>query len=83
VFPLEAVADASDRQALMSRILEWCGGLEEPCIGDLTGDEMVNVMDLLQLLGAWGNAGGEEDLNGDGIVDVFDLLQLLSAWGSC
>jgi hypothetical protein len=54
-----------------------------PCPADVNGDGSVDVLDLLQLLAAWGNSGGPEDINGDGIVDVLDLLALLSAWGPC
>lgn len=55
-----------------------------PCPGDLNGDLIVNVADLIQMLIAWGpNPGDPADLNGDGIVNVLDLLQLLTVWGSC
>jgi hypothetical protein len=56
-------------------------------LGDLNGDNVVDVFDLLLLLGAWGECAdpppGEcpADLNGDGWVDVFDLLALLGNWG--
>lgn len=63
-------------------------------VGDLNNDGSVDVLDLLILLGAWGDcpaspppgrgAGGEEcpaDLNNSGGVDVQDLLLLLSNWG--
>lgn len=51
-------------------------------IGDLNGDSVVDVLDLLILLGAWGNNPGHPaDLNGDGVVDVLDLLILLGNWG--
>jgi hypothetical protein len=54
------------------------------CIGDLNDDGVVNVSDLLALLGAWGpNPGHAADLNGDGVVNVSDLLMLLGAWGDC
>jgi hypothetical protein len=53
------------------------------CPEDINGDAVVDVLDLLALLAAWGNTGGPEDINGDGIVDVLDLLQLLGAWGPC
>jgi trimeric autotransporter adhesin len=58
--------------------------------GDLNGDGVVDVFDLLILLGAWGmcppaEPGGNgtcpADLDGSGAVDVFDLLILLGNWG--
>jgi len=54
------------------------------CHGDTTGDGVVDVADILQLIGAWGPCGNcDEDLNNDGNVDVADLLELLAAWGPC
>lgn len=54
-------------------------------VGDLNGDGVVNVSDLLLLFAAWGEceAGAAciADLNGDGSVNVSDLLILLSNWG--
>ena len=47
---------------------------------DPTGDGLVNVDDLLLIIGSWGNAGGSADLNHDGIVSVDDLLIVLKAW---
>jgi hypothetical protein len=60
--------------------------------GDVDGDGIVGVDDLVQLLGAWGicvpdDPANErppscpEDLDGNGVVDVSDLLILLTAWG--
>jgi hypothetical protein len=54
--------------------------------GDLNGDGVVNVFDLLDLLAVWGPCPDPPDpcpadLNGDGVVNVFDLLILLGAWG--
>ncbi len=49
---------------------------------DINGDGVVDVLDLLLLLGAWGDCPDcPEDINGDGVVDVLDLLLLLAAWG--
>ncbi len=55
--------------------------------GDLDGDGMVAISDLLILLAAWGLC--EEpcpptclgDLNGDCTVGISDLLELLANWG--
>lgn len=49
---------------------------------DLNGDGVVDVSDLLLLLGAWGACPGcDADFNGDSVVDVSDLLFLLANWG--
>ena len=53
------------------------------CGSDFNSDGNVDVEDLLQLIAAWGNAGGAEDLDGDGNVGVNDLLILIAAWGVC
>ena len=54
------------------------------CIGDLNEDGLVNVTDLLMLLGAWGTDGPGADLaESFDIVNVSDLLVLLGAWGEC
>jgi len=58
----------------------------EDCIGDINSDGYVNVNDVLQLIGAWGDCATKDcaaDLNGDYSVNVIDLLELLDAWGSC
>lgn len=67
-------------------ILEiWCD--PDPvneCPSDLNGDGVVDVADMLALLGAWGECPDcDADFNGDGVVDVADLLNLLSDWGPC
>jgi hypothetical protein len=56
-----------------------------PCVGDINSDGVVDVSDLLTLLGQWGPCEGacHADLNSDGVVDVSDLLMLLGNWGSC
>ncbi len=52
-------------------------------VGDLDGDGVVGILDLLTLLSAWGPCAGEcpADLDGDGAVGVLDLLTLLANWG--
>jgi polyhydroxybutyrate depolymerase len=51
------------------------------CLADLTGDGIVDVLDLLDLLAFFGTDEG--DIDGDGIADVSDLLLLLAHWGPC
>ncbi len=55
------------------------------CPADITDDGVVDVLDLLAVLSAWGPCEPDcpEDINDDGTVDVLDLLEVLSAWGPC
>ncbi|MEE2680894.1 MAG: dockerin type I domain-containing protein [Planctomycetota bacterium] len=52
----------------------------EPILGDISGDGLVNGVDLALLLGAWGTSTKEFDLDGDGIVSAADLTILLGSW---
>lgn len=50
-------------------------------IGDVDGDGLVNVTDLLALLEQYGSCNDcLADLDGDGVVEVNDLLMLLADW---
>ncbi len=53
--------------------------------GDVDGDGVVDVLDLIAVLSAWGPCPPPPDecpadVNGDGTVDVLDLLVVLSNW---
>ena len=52
-------------------------------LGDLNGDGIVGVGDLLILLASWGPCKGDcpADLDGNGFVGIGDLLILLANWG--
>ncbi|RMH30072.1 MAG: VCBS repeat-containing protein [Planctomycetota bacterium] len=54
-----------------------------PCPLDLTGDRIINALDITLVLNAWGLPGGPMDLNGDGVVDGVDVTFMLSSWGPC
>ena len=59
-------------------------GFDFECPGDITGNGAVDVLDLVEMLAAWGtNPGNPADLDGDGTVGTLDLLGLLAAWGPC
>ncbi len=66
----------------VSVLLNLGGGVSPP--GDLTGDGLVGLGDLLVLLGFWGGCSEcnacPPDFNGDCTVDFGDLLVLLQAW---
>ncbi|MEE2907654.1 MAG: GC-type dockerin domain-anchored protein [Planctomycetota bacterium] len=54
------------------------------CPGDVDGNGVVDVNDVLLLVEAWNTANYEADLDGDGLVDADDVLILLSHYGeSC
>jgi hypothetical protein len=60
-------------------------GLAElvPCPADVNGDNVVDIIDFLAVIGAWGESGVPADVNGDGVVDILDFLEVLGAWGPC
>ena len=53
------------------------------CTGDTNGDLLVNVEDLLAVIGAWAQSNPICDFDESGTVDVADLLIVIGAWGSC
>ena len=63
-------------------------GVPDECeaAADLDGDGVVNVLDLIILLLAFGECPAPPqacpaDLNGDGVVDLLDLIVLLTSFG--
>ena len=80
--------ETGGKRLIGGRIVDWdheLGGGPAECRppGDVDGDGLVGVEDLLLLLADWGNCPGPcpTDLNNDGTVNVFDLLRLLADWG--
>lgn len=55
--------------------------LTPAALGDLDGDGLVGITDVLQLLAAWGPCACAADLDHDGAVGINDLLLLLGNWG--
>ena len=56
---------------------------EPECEADVTGDQQVDVADLLLVINNWGSNDAASDINSDGIVDVTDLLVVMGDWGAC
>jgi predicted outer membrane repeat protein len=55
------------------------------CYGDITGDGFINLSDLAQLLGHYGETGAsyeDGDLDGDGDVDLSDLAEMLGLYNT-
>ena len=52
------------------------------CVADPTGNQVVDVDDLLVVINNWGNPG-LGDLNTSGTTDVDDLTLVINNWGVC
>ena len=65
----------------------WLVRLPNPCPADLNHDGIVNVQDMLLLLGMFGPCGDcmncTGDLSGDCQIDGGDVVVLFGEWGSC
>ena len=77
--------------AVLAAALAWtpaalAGDGGEPCEGDINGDGIVNVQDLLEVVFNFGECPEDEpcpaDLNGDGVVGPADLALLLGNWST-
>ena len=57
----------------------------ETCQGDEDGDGIVDVLDLLAVISAWGACDKDcsADFDSNGTVDVIDLLIVIQYWGAC
>ncbi|MCH7847868.1 MAG: trypsin-like peptidase domain-containing protein [Planctomycetes bacterium] len=88
-FRIRFIASDTDPQSVVEAAID---GLrlftiicDEPILGDLDGDGVVGVKDLLILLGEWGPCDDCNDcladLDDDCTVGVKDLLILLGNWG--
>jgi len=55
--------------------------LDEAVAGDVNGDGMVDVTDLLEIISFWGACSGcAADVDHSGVVDVSDLLSIIDNW---
>jgi len=53
----------------------------DPVTPDVSGDGVVDGLDLARLIIAWGSDDPYIDLDGDGVVNTADLTDLLLHWG--
>ncbi len=59
------------------------------CLGDLTGDDQVNIDDIFAVLGLWGSCPDpcppycKGDLTEDCTVNIDDIFVILGMWGPC
>jgi hypothetical protein len=53
------------------------------CSNDVTADGVIDVNDILAVIGSWGGCVCVEDINGDSTVAVDDLLAVLGSYGPC
>ena len=58
-------------------------GAEEPCPWDLTGDDIVNIDDVKELVANYWGSSGACDFNEDGTTNIEDVKILVYNWGTC
>jgi hypothetical protein len=58
----------------------------DTCPADTDGDAIVNMVDVLNVIGNWGAGPFDppgSDTNQDGVVDITDFLRVVGDWGLC
>ncbi len=63
--------------------IDFTPGQSGECSADVTGDETVNVSDVLALIAYWGTNNAAHDIDESGSVDVGDVLLVIDGWGGC
>jgi hypothetical protein len=66
-------------------LYDLAGGVASPCVGDATGDGVVDVIDLNRVLAAFNQPADVDppaDFNADGFIDVIDLNGVLGAFNT-
>ena len=58
-----------------------CG--DDICVGDVNADDIVDVSDILVVIGVWGSDDPVFDVDGDGLIGIGDVLEIINNWGDC
>lgn len=61
---------------------QWGAICSDRLAGDVDGNGLVNVEDMVELFSDYDSVGGASDLDGSGLVDDNDLDFMLANWGS-
>ena len=80
------IADGTSEDCQPNGIPDECDDeCESLCEGDVTNDLVVDVGDLLAVIGDWGCTSDDcsGDANDDGVVNVTDMLLVVGNWGPC
>ena len=73
----------TDRERLLPRLEHGRIAGPEPLVGDVNGDDEVNILDLVQVAANFTKTGkNDADVNGDSVVDILDLVQVAWAIGA-
>lgn len=60
----------------------WRGAIQS-CQADITGNNIVDIDDLVKVITAWSSPGGPSDVNASGQVNIDDLVIIITSWGAC
>ena len=68
------------KQYIRGVIAEHYEQEEEPIDGDLNGDDVVNIQDIILVINVIinGTENDNADINGDGIVNILDIVQIIN-----
>lgn len=89
--PATAPDVPQDQPFIVKGKVQATEGCAADCAPPPFGDNLVNINDLLQVIGDWGPCpvpptpcpGDVDPPGGNGVVDINDLLAVIGGWGPC
>lgn len=77
---LTSGVNSSAKQYIRDIIAEHYEQEEEPIEGDLNGDDVVNIQDIILVINVIINGAENEyaDINDDGIINILDIVQIIN-----
>ena len=78
----DVIPEPSSEEDAISELPPEEGAMPEPSPYDVTGDGIVNILDLTFVASRFGESDSDADVTGDGVVNVLDLVLIAQNLGN-
>ena len=78
----DVIPEPSSEEDAISELPPEEDAMPEPSPYDVTGDGIVNILDLTFVASRFGESDSDADVTGDGVVNVLDLVRIAQNLGN-